>query len=56
LAIIIFGNAAYEFKELIAPTKSIIESFLHRTVKHSLQSKENRLKITTRGDIKAIKF
>jgi hypothetical protein len=56
LAIIIFGNAAYEFKELIAPTKSIIESFLHRTVKHSLQSKENPLKITTRGDIKAIKF
>jgi hypothetical protein len=45
LAILIFGNAAYEIKELIVPTKSILESFfLQRIIKQPLQSKDNPLK------------
>lgn len=56
LAILILGNAAYDFKELIAPTKSILESFFHRTVKHPLQSKNNPLNITSCEDTTSIKF
>jgi hypothetical protein len=57
LAMLIFGNAAYEFKELIVPAKSILESFfLQRTVKQSLQPKDNPLNITSCEDTTSIKF
>lgn len=56
LAMLIFGNAAYEIKELMTPARSILESFFLHRVKQPLQSKENPLKATTCEDSKRIRF